>query len=320
MNARAHQAIRTRRKAAISQVARGATCGQTSSGQFGKPRVLPAAVFIFGCGRSGTSITGKLLSMHADVAYLGEPYHLWATIEPGLDVTNLHVRTPPRLWWDASEATDEMHITFTNLILGEGGRTGRRIVVEKTPHNVYRIGLLEGLTRGNARYVHIVRDGMDVARSIARLSRPYKMVGRTDYNQWWGSNELKWRCLMSEGPSHGHFTAEEVVRLTDNSQRGAYEWLTSLREADRWRPMLRDRLFETTYRDLTGDSGSTLQSLAAHLGASASRAWLDNARGLVSPERRNVGGELALPERMAAEFNSYQERYGFENRARNLDD
>ncbi|MBK7403447.1 MAG: sulfotransferase [Phycisphaerales bacterium] len=283
----------------------------------GEDPALPPPVFIFACGRSGTTILGKLFGCHPEVVYLREPYHLWATIEPALDVTNLHVRTPPRLWWDASDATDHIRARFARLVLGERERSGRRVLMEKTPHNAYRIGLLEALTGGRARFVHIVRDGVDVARSIDRLAtnQPYRMAGRPDYNQWWGSNELKWKRLQAEGPGRGHFSNDEVARLTGQAQRGAYEWLTSLGEADRWRPVLGERLLEITYPTLTGDTGATLRRLAEHVGASVPEAWLAEAGAMVSDERKNKGKELALPARMAAQFNHYQERHGFGNRA-----
>ncbi len=278
---------------------------------------LPPPAFIVACGRSGTTILGKLFARHPEVAYLREPYHCWAAIDPALDVTNLHVRTPPRLWWDESQATDAIRTRFARLILGERARQGRRVLIEKTPHNIYRIGLLEALTAGCAHYIHIVRDGVDVARSIDRLAsnQPYKMAGRSDYNQWWGSNGLKWQRLAAEGPGLGHFSVKEVAQLKTNQQRGAYEWLTSLGEADRWRPVLEDRLLEITYRQLTAQPRETLVALAEHVGASTPDTWLDEASAMLSPERKNAGGMLSLPSSMARQFNLYQEQHGFENRA-----
>lgn len=279
---------------------------------------LPPPAFIFACGRSGTTLLGRLLGAHPDVAYLREPYHSWATIDPALDVTNLHARGPARLWWDASDVSDAIRTRFARLILGERERAGRPLLVEKTPHNAYRLGFLEALTMGRARFIHIVRDGVDVARSIERLAmnQPYRMAGRADYNQWWGSNELKWKRLAEEGPARGHFSAGEVARLATQAQRGAYEWLTSLGEADRWRPVLCERLLEVTYRELTCDPDATLRRIAAHIGAGVPAQWLAGSVAAVSPERRHSGAELVLPERMAAEFNKRQERHGFDGRAR----
>lgn len=283
----------------------------------GESPALPPPTFIVACGRSGTTLLGSLLATHPDVAYLREPYHLWATIDPALDVTNLHVRGPARLWWDPTDATDAMRTRFARLILGERERSGRRVLVEKTPHNVYRVGLLEALASGRGRFIHVARDGVDVARSIERIAtRPtYRMAGRGDYHQWWGSHGLKWERLAVEGPGRGHFTAPEVAELRSQAQRGAYEWLTSIAEVDRWRAVLGERLLEITYPELTADAGGAVSRIAAHVGATAPEAWLAAAAAMVGAERKNAGGELALPRRMAEQFNRYQERYGFPGRA-----
>lgn len=283
----------------------------------GEPAGLPPPAFIWACGRSGTTILGKLFGLHPEVAYLREPYHCWAAIDPKLDVTNLHVRVEPRLWWDGNDVSDAMQTRFARLILGERERRGTRVLIEKTPHNVYRIGLLEALTEGRARHIHIVRDGVDVARSIGRLAenQPYRMAGRADYNQWWGSHNLKWERMAAEGPGRGHFRAQEVAHLRQHQQKGAYEWLTSLGEADRWRAVLGDRLLEITYRQLTAEPRATMEALARHVGASAPAEWLDQAAAMLSPERKNKGGDLVLPAAMAERFNRYQARHGFENRA-----
>ncbi|GIK19765.1 MAG: sulfotransferase [Leptolyngbya sp. PLA2] len=278
---------------------------------------LTPPAFIVGCGRSGTSILGVALREHPAVWYLREPYHLWANVDRRLDVTNLHYRGKARLFMDAADATPESQERFNRLILGARLRAGRPALIEKTPHNVYRIGLIEAFTGGAARWVHIVRDGVDVARSIHRLAttQPYRMAGHADYNQWWGRDHLKWRRLAEEGPPRGYFP-DEVARLATDAQKGAYEWLTSLGEADRWRAVLADRLLEITYPQLTADPEGTLRLIAVHVGTEAPAPWLDAASTMISAERRNEGTPLLLPPAMASRFNELQARYGFPGRAR----
>jgi hypothetical protein len=48
--------------------------------------------FIIGFGRSGTTILGQLFSIHNNVNYFLEPYHLWSVIDPMTDVLNLYHR------------------------------------------------------------------------------------------------------------------------------------------------------------------------------------------------------------------------------------
>ena len=275
----------------------------------------PPPGFIVACGRSGTTILGRLFATHPEIAYLREPYHYWAQVDRRCDVTNLHYRVRGLWFMDAEDRTDRAQIVFNRLVMGERARSGKPMVVEKTPHNIARIGFLEALAPG-ARYVHIVRNGIDVCRSIEQLAtlQPYRMAFRSRYNQWWGEDGAKWRALSEEGPKRGYF-ANEVARLVTDAQRGAYEWLTSLGEAERWRDRLGERLLELRYQDLTTDPRGCLARLCEHLGVAAPVDWLESVAQLVGPERVRARTPITLPPGMADAFNSSQERYGFDGRS-----
>ena len=278
--------------------------------------VTPPA-FIVGCGRSGTTILGKLFTLHPEVTYLREPYHLWAAIDPRADVTGLHVVTPDaKFFLDASDRTDEAQRRFDRLIPGAAS-SGTR-VIEKTPHNAARIGWLEALAPG-ARYVHIARNGLSVAKSIDGIATTssYRMAFKPRYNQWWGTDESKWRALATEGPARGYF-GDEVPQLLTHGQRGAYEWLCSLGEVDRWREPLGERLMEVTYTGLTGEPEATLRGLCGHLGIGCPADWLAGAVAMVRPEKVASDFEVRLPEGMRGAFDAWQDRFGFEGRARPL--
>jgi hypothetical protein len=268
--------------------------------------------FVVGCGRSGTTVLGQVMGGHPQVLYLREPYHLWAAVDRRTDVADLHHVTDGCFFMDGVHCTPGAQVRFNRLV----HRACRRArLVEKTPHNVARIGLLERLTV-EPRYVHVVRNGVDVAHSIDRIARAnaYRIAGKGRHNQWWGRDDCKWRALAREGAARGYY-ADEVPRLKGHLQRGAYEWLVSLGEADRWRVPLGDRLCELTYSQLTLEPGATLHRLCRSLGLDCPERWLRWAITEVRSERRYHWRWLELPPRMAARFNAYQERYGFEGRA-----
>lgn len=271
--------------------------------------------YIVACGRSGTTILGSILQRHPEVCYLFEPYHLWGAIEPRTDVTNLYYAGEGVMIADADLVTDETRLRFRRAIADAARRTGQDAVIEKTPHNAMRIGFLEALSPG-ARYAHILRDGVSVARSIARIAgdNTYKISTRPGLNQWWGEGDAKWKAIVRGARSRGYFT-DEIDLLTTDLQRGAFEWLVSLLEIDRHRATLADRLFEFRYDELIADPEATLRSLAGFFGIPAPTAWLAHAKTMIGSPREHPPSTLTLPSAMAHAFNELQSRHDFAGRA-----
>jgi hypothetical protein len=278
------------------------------------PASVPVA-FLFGCGRSGTTILGRIMSRHPHVCYLREPGYMWAAINRETDYSNFYDRVEGRCIMDASHADAQSRVRFGRLLLSARRRSGRRLLLEKTPINAMRIGYLDALVP-HAKYVHIVRDGVDVSRSIGRIAvaNTYRVTGKRGHNQWWGVDGIKWDTLARDGAAAGYF-AHEVDRLQDDQVRGAYEWLVTHGEVDRWRKVLGDRLLDVLYPSLTADPESELRRLCAFLDLDAPEAWLEQARQMIGPARQNEGDAVTLPPSMCAAFNAYQERFGFANRA-----
>jgi hypothetical protein len=267
-------------------------------------------IFIIGCGRSGTTLLGELLSLHRDVKYFYEPYDLWAAIEPATDVVGLYSHADAHCLLDAGDVTATTRARFSRLMPA----SPRLVTVEKSPINALRIGFLDALSP-DARYVHIVRDGVDVARSIQRMAAvTRRMAFRPPMNEWWGVGDAKWTALARDGRATGYYP-EEVGLLGNDAQRGAYEWLMSVREARAWRVALGSRWVEVRYADLTTDPQVMLRRIATAVGLSCSGQWLDSAAARVRPNTRSDGPPLALPEQMRADFNGLQASFGFMGRA-----
>lgn len=199
---------------------------------------------------------------------------------------------------------------------------GGRVIVEKTPLNAMRIGYLRELAPG-ARFIHIVRDGVDVVRSIQRLAstNTYRIAGKPLLNQWWGVDDSKWRFLQRDGIESGYFPKEAVkIDRGDHRGRGAYEWLVSLLEIDQWRTNLGDDLLEFRYDDLAEDPASTLERLCRFIGVDSVEEWVQKCERKMDSPRRNDGDTIFLPPRMNEAFNRLQERFGFPGRSESLSD
>lgn len=278
-------------------------------------RVLPVR-YIIGCGRSGTTILGNTLAKHPRAHFLYEPYHLWERIDTRADMTAFH--SPPRdklVIMDAQHAQPKHLEVYRRLIATSGNPARHDCVIEKTPINACRIGWIEQL-EPDARYVHIVRNGLAVAASIERIVlRPtYRMAWRPNYDQWWGEDMIKWKSLAEQGEQRGYGIGCTHL-LESHLQRGAYEWVVSLSEIDRWREALGPRLLELTLTELTADPATQIGRIAAHFGLESSGSWLDLAAGSIKDENEAPKVDLVLPEPIANTFNDFQQRYGFVGRA-----
>jgi hypothetical protein len=275
-------------------------------------------LFVIACGRSGTTILGKILEAHPDVYYFFEPWHLWAAVDPYLDLTNLHTSKEVSAILDETFFSTDAQVRFNRLFYRSFPHGDeRKILVEKTPHNALRIGYLEKLVP-SAYYVHIVRDGFEVAESINKLAtaNSSKIATKPNLNQWWGNRGSKWEALKRDGVRIG-YQADELDRLISNRQRGAYEWLLSLREVEKHRAALGQRLLEIKFDDLVTQTGSILERIVNRFDLKPDSQWLANASKMIRPKRSNNKAfePLILPPRICEEFNDYQRKYGFHHRA-----
>ena len=267
-------------------------------------------IFIIGCGRSGTTLLGGMIGAHPQVSYLFEPYNVWAAISPVTDASQVFTRGEHHCILDAGSVTPEARRRFQRLMSRPPGIT----LVEKSPFNTWRIGFLKALAP-DAKFVHIVRDGVDVARSVEKCARgEYKLAFRPMLNPWWGVADAKWRALVADGKKAGYYAAE-VDQLQSNAQRGAYEWLVSQLEVRAWRDRLGPSMVEVTYQDLTLDPAETVRKIADAVGLSCPGDWLRQVTGWVNRSASSDGEPVVLPAQMCDGFNSIQASYGFPGRA-----
>lgn len=110
--------------------------------------------FIVGVARSGTSILGELVAAHPQVKYIFEAYVPWRIAGRGVGGSDR---------FTAEQATPRVRLFIRWWFHWRKGSA--RLIVEKNPRNILRIPFLRAVFP-EAKFIHIVRDGRDVACSL----------------------------------------------------------------------------------------------------------------------------------------------------------
>jgi hypothetical protein len=112
-----------------------------------------------------------------------------------------------------------------DTVFGEFARSGETRAAERTPWHVYHLPLIKEVYP-DATFVHIIRDGRDVARSLV--------------------------AALPRGP--------------DNVKEAAEEWRSSVEAGRAAAPLLGERLLEVRYEHLLADPKTEIARLYAHHG------------------------------------------------------
>lgn len=182
-------------------------------------------IFNVGSRRSGTYWLQRIVTAHPSVGSVPSETHLVSHgIAPLLE--RFHQRDRDSTQVGSVYCERELLIRalrhLCDEVFGQFLEPGQRRIAERTPLHVFHLGLISELYP-DAKCVHIIRDGRDVARSIAA--------------QDWGPNTVtdaarEWRDAVSAGREAGlgpdrylEVRYEALLSDPESQITGLYEWL-----------------------------------------------------------------------------------------------
>jgi hypothetical protein len=195
----------------------------------------PSMAFVVGCARSGTSILGELIAAHPSVKYVFEATKVWESI--GRRADGSHRLTHADASWRVRPRIRRQFARYHGPCEAGG------LVVEKCPRNTLRIPFLHRVFP-EARFIHIIRDGRDVACSLV----PGLASGRWQHLRPPDWRQIEARC---QGAARCAMAWRSIVELAMND----------LREV----PHL-----EVRYERLVRDPAGTARAILAYLGLAES--------------------------------------------------
>jgi Sulfotransferase family len=217
---------------------------------------IKSPVFILGCGRSGTTILGNLLAQHPSVTYLHEPRALWTSAYPETDIwTERAVTRHGKLVFTESDVNPRKTRALRKLFALELQKSRRPILVEKLPINNFRLPFIRGMFP-DCRFIHIWRNGLEVARSIEAMS----IQGR-----WFRPDQYRWNMLAEHAQSMPE-TAHVPALCQSYYEKGLLEWRVSTEAVTSFLGRLpTDNWLEVPYSAFVADRLETSERLTEFL-------------------------------------------------------
>lgn len=220
-------------------------------------------IFIVGTGRSGTTILGKVLSLHRDVGFLNEPKALWHAIHPHEDVIGSYDRGPAAYRLGANDAHGDVVRRAHRLFGAYLTVVGASRVLDKYPELVFRVPFVRSIFP-DAQFLFVVRNGWDTIRSIDAWSERHGTESDGEQHDWWGVDDRKWRLLVEQvAPTHPSLPERPgpLLGLDRHTDRAALEWALAMQEGLRYEEQYPDAVTRVRYDDLVSAPRETVRRL-----------------------------------------------------------
>lgn len=248
-------------------------------------------IFVLGMGRSGTTVLGKVLSMHRDVGLLNEPKALWYSVHQGEDVIGNYTMAEARFRLPESEATSDVKKKARKFYGAYLAVTGTSRVVDKYMDVVFRIPFIKAIFP-DALFVVLVRNGWDVCHSVDGWSKRYGSVGEEgsqegvgDSVDWWGRGNRKWNYIVDElvaGDEAFDGLVEEIRCFDSQKDMAAVEWIVTMRESLRVIREYSESTHLVKYEAMTENPRETLKAICDFCGLSRDEKFLNYGDTIIS--------------------------------------
>lgn len=248
-------------------------------------REVHEPVFIVGTGRSGTTVLGRVLSIHREVGFLNEPKALWYTVCPKDDVNGHFSKGPASFQLTEEDATPrvcrEAHRLFATYLSVTRGKR----VLDKNPEMIFRTRFVRAIFP-QAKFIFLVRDGWDTVSSIAEWSSRHRITAAHGTEDWWGLNQRKWRLMVSQlVPDEPMLCREhrDIQSFANDSDRAAAEWVITMQEGLRLLRTMPESIYQLRYEDLTRRPREAIEELLAFCDLSRDDVCLSYAERTLRP-------------------------------------
>jgi len=258
-----------------------------------KSPVNPAVespVFITGTGRSGTTILGKVLSVHPEIGFLNEPKAIWHLANPSDDLIGNYSDKPGSFFLGSADVTPDKAQLVKAIYSSYLKLSGANVILDKYPEMIFRTEYLNSLFHA-PRFIFLHRNPWDTISSTVKWSSTHG----NDHEDWWGHNQRKWKLLVEQVVSQDPMLAEQqqvISKFTSQYDKAATEWIVTMNRAIQSMQMVPDRFIRIGYESLTQHPEQSLNNICRFIGVASNQQMIDYGSGVLKARTRNQTVEI----------------------------
>lgn len=281
---------------------------------------LKPPIILFGNTRSGTTIVQKVLSVHPDIVSWYEPRTLWLYANPGR----------PHDVFDESDATNPVKQYIREQFLRYQKRHGNRVVMEKTPANIFKISYVRAIFP-EAIFLFIVRNPFSFISSVelkwqravttkgirrrlrsTPVTQLHHYAGRYIRDQF-SKKILRRKYLKMWGPRYPGM--EEDLQTHDLLTVIARQWSEGSKKAEKDLAQFKDgEVLRLKYEEFVTEPVADLERICAHCGLEMTSRMARAANERVRSDRQDKWRRFDPRDlaRILPEIHDEMQRHGYE--------
>ena len=273
---------------------------------------INSPVFIVGTGRSGTTILGKVLSIHKDIGFLNEPKAMWHSVFPNEDVSGNFSRKESHFRLTGKDASNKTIRSARRLFGFYKAITCSRLIVDKFPEMIFRVEFIKRIFP-DAKFILLVRNGWDVSLSIETWSQKYGKVSRGNVTDWWGTNNRKWILMVDQlirGSTDLGPVYQQLEKIQTQRDRAAVEWVVTMREGLTKKSMFPDDVIIVKFEDLVNNPNENITNILKFSGLGTDEKVFQYAEKIFRPVTRKE--RFNMHEVISPHFSEVMKELGYD--------
>lgn len=279
---------------------------------FPKTKKITKPIFIIGMGRSGTTILGKILSLHPNLGFLNEPKALWYFANNEDDLIGSYSIKNAKYIMAAEDVNKEISNKIHKLYAFYLRTICTNRVLDKYPEMIFRVSYLKKIFP-DAKFVFIYRNGWDAATSSVNWSKSNaKNIDKNEVHDWWGKNNRKWNLLINQVAQKDAMLFNELSNLKNlnaSNDKSAIEWLLTMNAGYELIKSETTNIISIKYEELVKNPEPELSKIFEYCDLKNDEKVVNYAKSILKPNTPKQPFDISEP--FDKHFNNVMRKFNY---------